>query len=312
MLLLVDGNNLMWRSLYGGDPLHRPSDGATTNATLNFVQALAAIISRYKPDRGVVAFDGPGPSFRVLLAPDYKGTREREETTPENAKQIEWMRRAVVLTGMTCTDSAPYEADDVLATLALSEPGRVVVASDDKDLTALVRGNRIIIHRFRDGMEVDEDTTRKKWGVAPTQVSDLLAMAGDAIDNHAGIAGVGSQRAAKLLKAHGSIEKILLAGPSVQGVRWARIASSAPYMLAMAATTRFIRAQVPKPHELLTDWQYSIANVIAALEAPEALDRFCRARRLNIRRVVADTEICSKNPILAIAPRRPVFGKRNP
>jgi DNA polymerase-1 len=47
-----------------------------------------------------------------------------------------------------------------------------------------------------------------KWDVPPTMIGDVLAIAGDSIDNIPG-AGIGRKAAAALLKEHGGLESLL-------------------------------------------------------------------------------------------------------
>jgi DNA polymerase-1 len=293
LTLLVDGSNLMWRSLHGCRPLNRPSDGAATHAALNFIAGLSALISRYRPVRGAVVFDGPGPSFRVLMTESYKGNRERVEPTEDDLRQVRWMRRVVKATGLSLTDSEPYEADDVLATLSRRIRSRVVVASDDKDLECLVEDGRVVIHRFRDGSRVDEAAVRERWGVAPSSVSDLLAIAGDSGDGHGGVPGIGPAAAKALIDAHRSVEGILLAGPSIRAVKWSRLAPHAHSLRRMAAVTRPVDAMVSRPGLLDREWPVGVARVIAALEAPKTLSAFCQARGVNPSSITPDPEVAS-------------------
>jgi 5'-3' exonuclease len=52
----------------------------------------------------------------------------------------------------------------------------------------------------------DADAVRRKFGVKPALIPDLLALVGDAQDGYPGIAGIGRATASRLLNRYGPIE----------------------------------------------------------------------------------------------------------
>src|SRR5208282_4864794 len=54
----------------------------------------------------------------------------------------------------------------------------------------------------------DSELVRKKWGVKPAQMVDLLALMGDDVDNIPGVDGIGQKGAATLLEKYGSLDGI--------------------------------------------------------------------------------------------------------
>jgi DNA polymerase-1 len=106
-----------------------------------------------------------------------------------------------------------FEADDLIATLldrvgrAAVDPELTVVVSSDKDLAQLV-GPKRILYDFARRERLDEAEVRRRFGIEPSQIPDLLALAGDPVDNIPGVSGVGRKTAAELLRALGSVEKI--------------------------------------------------------------------------------------------------------
>ena len=105
----------------------------------------------------------------------------------------------------------PLEADDALASAArlASEDQRVekvCIWANDKDLAQCVRGDRVV-QVDRRGMEIrDAEGVRKKFGVEPALIPDLLALVGDPQDGYPGIPGIGRATAARLLNQYGPIE----------------------------------------------------------------------------------------------------------
>ena len=106
-----------------------------------------------------------------------------------------------------------YEADDALATAAHrysadARVSQVVICTRDKDLAQCVDGDRVVMLDRVNRVVSNEDAIREKWGVAPAQIPDLLALVGDTADGIPGLAGWGRVSTAAVLSAYGSIEAI--------------------------------------------------------------------------------------------------------
>jgi 5'-3' exonuclease len=64
-----------------------------------------------------------------------------------------------------------------------------------------------VVQVDRRGKEIrDADGVRRKFGVEPALIPDLLALVGDAQDGYPGIAGIGRVTAARVLNRYGPIE----------------------------------------------------------------------------------------------------------
>lgn len=143
----------------------------------------------------------------------YKGTRQ---ATPDGlSQQIPRILELLDLLGIPVISKPGLEADDVIATLAdrlLQDPAhpelRIRIVSRDKDLEQLL-SERVTLYDIHTGDETDVAALWKKRGVAPSQVVDLLALTGDAVDNIPGVDGIGPRTAAKLVQQYGSLEGIL-------------------------------------------------------------------------------------------------------
>ena len=104
------------------------------------------------------------------------------------------------------------------ADAVLAAGGAVVVVSADKDLTQLVREDgRVAMLDFARAKRFDADGVRERFGVAPAQMPDYLALVGDAVDNLPGVPGIGPRTAAQLLVAFGSLEAIPPQGEAWRG-----------------------------------------------------------------------------------------------
>lgn len=317
MLLLVDGTNVLWRSAHSrhSQELARPSDGAPTGVALTFMRTILNACQRHQPKSGVVVFDGPGPGFRQLLNPSYKGMREHVMPN-QGREQIDFMRRAVWCLGLQLADSEPYEADDILATLAAREPGNAIILSDDKDLGTLVRGSRIVQHRMCDAKHkseaplLDSVAVKKRWGVAPHLLSDLQALSGDMVDNVQGIDGVGKISARDLIRTHGSVEHVALAAGKEIGKRWKSRAGGFTEIVRMASMTRLID-DVNIDLEIVRrapDWPRRVVAFFLALEAFSSASAFARKNRIDVKRISPDPKISSKSRLSTKPKKSILFG----
>jgi DNA polymerase-1 len=208
-LFLIDGNNQMYRAYHAIRGLSGP-DGRSTNAVYGFVTMLRKLIADHQPACIGASFDLAGPTFRDALAADYKANRT---AMPDDlAEQIPWVHEACEALGVPIVVQAGFEADDVIGTLARraeAEGMPVAIVTGDKDFFQLV-GDSIKVFNPRDeGTWFDAAGVKEKWGVAPEQVVDVLALMGDTIDNIKGVPGIGEKGATDLIATWGSLDALL-------------------------------------------------------------------------------------------------------
>jgi 5'-3' exonuclease len=60
----------------------------------------------------------------------------------------------------------------------------------------------------RRGLVIDEEAVTAKFGVAPSSITDYLALVGDSADGFPGLAGWGSKSAAAVLSRYGRLEDV--------------------------------------------------------------------------------------------------------
>lgn len=185
----------------------RGENGMPVNAVYGFCRFLTEFVERSNAEYVAVAFDeNLTQSFRNDLYPQYKMNRE---LPPEELKaQFKLCRRAAEAAGLFCVGHDRYEADDLIATLALSmrEQGfRNVIVSGDKDLAQLIRGKDFWWDYARD-RQLDAAKVVEKFGVPPEVIQDYLGLCGDAVDNIPGVPGVGPKTATALLQAYDNME----------------------------------------------------------------------------------------------------------
>ena len=204
---VIDAMNYIFRAYHAlPDNITAPS-GMLTNAVLGYLRTLLRIIKERRPEYMAAAFEGDG-SFRSTMYSAYKATRKQ---TPDDLEaQFDYCRRITEAIGVTCLEADDYEADDVIGTIAirmvaLGHP--VVIVTGDKDMSQLVC-NSVQIYDLAKESWLNESGVREKFGVAPSQIPDLLALHGDSVDNIPGVAGVGEKTARQILSVCKNVEDL--------------------------------------------------------------------------------------------------------
>jgi len=259
-LYLIDASIYVFRSWYIlPDSIVDPA-GVPVNAVHGFGDFLLQFIERTRPSHVAVAFDQSlETSARNELFPDYKANRE---PAPEALRcQFDRCRALARAAGLAEFASAHCEADDIIATLterARTAGFAVTVVTGDKDLAQVVRTDDEWWDFARD-RRLDGRGIEKHFGVRPEQIADMLALAGDPVDNIPGVPGIGKATAAKLLRRWGDIDTLYdnvdaVATMQFRGAR--RVAGllrehEAVVRLARQLTATFPADGLPPtPHEL--------------------------------------------------------------
>lgn len=211
-VLLIDGHSLFHRAFHALPPLST-SDGRPTNAVYGFLQMALLLLEQEQPDYVMVAFDGPGPTFRDEMYDQYKAHRPPMDDAL--VSQLPLLERAVEGLGLAAVQVEGYEADDIIGTVTrqAEEAGdEVVIVTGDKDLLQLVGPAVEVLATVRGISETkryDEATVREEYDLAPEQIVDLKALAGDSSDNIPGVPGIGDKTAHTILAQFDSVEEAL-------------------------------------------------------------------------------------------------------
>jgi 5'-3' exonuclease len=143
----------------------------------------------------------------------------------ELAEQWEQAPTLLESLGWAVSTSDDLEADDVMFSFARTEEGRggrALLLTGDRDLFGAV-SDRVAVVELRKGAmeaEIGPAQVRERYGVEPELVPDFIALRGDPSDGLPGAPGIGAKTAAELLRAHGSLEQLLIAAgasPSAAG-----------------------------------------------------------------------------------------------
>jgi DNA polymerase-1 len=221
-IFLIDGSSQMYRAYHAmrGSGLTGPG-GRSTHAVYIFVTMLRKLIQDHHPQYIAASFDLAGPTFRSDMATDYKANRS--PMPPDLAEQIPWVHEACEAMGVPILTYQRYEADDVIGTLATraTEQGfEVAIVTGDKDFFQLVHDGIKVYNPRDDGTWYDAEGVKEKFGVAPEQVLDVVALMGDSIDNIKGVPGIGDKGARDLIATYGSLENLLSHAAEVSNKRY--------------------------------------------------------------------------------------------
>jgi DNA polymerase-1 len=220
LLYLIDGSSQMYRAYHAIRGLTGP-DGRSTNAVYGFSTMLRKLVADHTPAFIAASFDLAGPTFRDDLSAVYKANRS--PMPPDLAEQVPLVREACEALGVPILTFQGFEADDVIGTLAVQAQAAgfdVAIVTGDKDFFQMVGGGIRVYNPRDEGTWYDADAVIEKLGVRPDQVVDVLALMGDAIDNIKGVPGIGEKGARELIAAHGSLDALLEAAPTVTQKRY--------------------------------------------------------------------------------------------
>jgi DNA polymerase-1 len=237
------------------------------------------------PDLGAVMWDMGMPQRRVALQPAYK--QQRAEMPDLMKPQLTFIQRIVPMLGFASLGLPDTEADDLMATYACIARARgdeVVIATNDKDLFQLVDDRVKVYSTNKADLATPSDTfallganaVRKKWGVEPPQIADVLSLIGDSVDNIPGVDGLGPKGAATLLTTHGSLDAILANPDAVKNER-------------MREKLRAARAQIEQNREMV--------RLDLDLPLPKPLDAL--GIRPRFSELIPELETCEFKSLLA-------------
>ncbi|WP_338514037.1 DNA polymerase I [Pseudomonas poae] len=197
-LVLVDGSSYLYRAFHALPPL-TTSKGLPTGAVKGVLNMLKSLRRQYPDSPFAVVFDAKGGTFRDDMYADYKANRP---SMPDDMRlQIEPLHQSVIALGFPLLCVEGVEADDVIGTLARSSAAAsrsVVISTGDKDMAQLVDGHITLVNTMT-GSAMDVEGVKEKFGVAPEQIIDYLALMGDSSDNIPGVPGIGPKTASGLL-----------------------------------------------------------------------------------------------------------------
>ncbi|MBQ3511388.1 MAG: DNA polymerase I [Bacilli bacterium] len=221
-IILVDGNNLLFRSFYATayqGVIMKNSKGFPTNALYGFINMMNKIIKEENPTYIMVAFD-KGKTFRHDKYDDYKAGRQ---AMPDELKlQFPKAKEVLDAMGIKHFEIDNYEADDIIGTLAkrVDEEDEFIatIVSSDKDLLQLI-SDEVDVKLLKQSGHIlmTREEFINTYQVEPIRMIDLKALMGDSSDHIPGVKGIGEKTAINLLVKYGSLDGLYENIESVTG-----------------------------------------------------------------------------------------------
>ena len=254
-LFLLDAFALIFRAYYALIRSPRiTSKGKNTNAQFGFTNALVDLLNKQKPSHIAICFDTAAPTERHTDFADYKANRQ--EAPEDLLASLPDIRKIIEGFNIPLIETDGFEADDVIGTLAKQaekEGYEVFMVTPDKDYGQLVSENIKIYKPPYQGGDfeiIGPKEVCEKWNIKEvSQVIDILAMMGDAVDNIPGIPGVGEKTAAKLLAEYGTVENVLDHADEIKGAIGEKVRKGKDLALMSKKLATIITSVPVKFHE---------------------------------------------------------------
>ncbi len=217
-IVLVDGSSYLYRAFHIPNLQNlENSEGMPTGAIRGVVSMLNRLLGNEKPSHIAVVFDAKGKTFRHDMYKEYKANRP---PMPEELRvQIEPLHDTVRALGLPLISESGVEADDVIGTLAKQAADQgyeVLISTGDKDMAQLVNDQVTLVNTMTD-TKMNADGVLDKFGVAPHQIIEYLALIGDKSDNIPGVPSVGPKTAAKWLNEYETLDEIIKNADAIKG-----------------------------------------------------------------------------------------------
>ena len=220
-LMLLDSASLWYRAYFGmPDTLVSPT-GQPVNAIRGYLDMTSRLLVKYQPNRIVACLEGDWrPSWRVELFPDYKLNRLDEEGGEEEpdtlGPQIPILLDVLDALGIPLLGVDDYEADDLMATFSVKQPGPVRIVTGDRDLFQLADDKRDVkIVYLAKGISnhdlVDLKWIQEKYQIPGDRYALFAMIRGDSSDGLPGIRGIGEKGAMLITNLFKTLPEVMQA-----------------------------------------------------------------------------------------------------
>jgi len=275
LTLLVDAPSLIYRALFSTPDSISTPQGTPINAAYGFIRMLARLVADHDPDYIACATDEDWrPEWRVELIPEYKAARAEPGSAQEEAEdllapQVPVAYDLLEQTGIRVVGHEGFEAEDIIGTLAVRAPGKVLIFSGDRDLFQLVEDpHTVVLYPIRGVSKldfVDESYIEGKYGIPGRAYKDYAILRGDASDGLPGVRGIGEKLASALVAKHGSLDKIIEAAETdAKGLPLQKVKRDLDYV-KRAEQVVTIQTDIPIPEvDLTRPRQIEAKEILAA------------------------------------------------
>jgi 5'-3' exonuclease len=220
--MLLDSASLWYRAYFGMPATLLAPDGTPVNAIRGYLDMTARLVGMYSPNRIVACIEGDWrPSWRVDIFPAYKANRLTEEGGEEEEPDLLTPQIPILLDlldefGIPMVGVDDYEADDVMATFSVTEPGPTRIVTGDRDLFQLVDDARDIkiVYLARGVSQhdlVDISWVARKYAIPGDRYALFAMFRGDPSDGLPGVRGIGEKGAALIANSFSTVDQALTA-----------------------------------------------------------------------------------------------------
>lgn len=215
-LLIIDAMNII-RRIHEAIPAPE-SDEKVADTIKSSLSSFKRALNNHRPTHAVAVFDYGGRTWKHDL---YEGYQANRKPMPEHLRDgLLTIKRELHEIGLHWIAIEGIEADDAIAALVekwcRTSLERAIILSTDKDFLQLLSEQVHIYDHFK-GVWRDSAYVVEKFGVKPSQMGDLLALMGDAVDGIPGVNKVGQKTAAELLRINGNLDRVISNSDKVSG-----------------------------------------------------------------------------------------------
>lgn len=224
MILIVDGNNNLYRAYYKFGQMSN-LDGLASGCVYGFLTITRGLLHKFNPDKVYIVFDGGRDPARMELHPGYKVREKRIDFDPDSFfSQRDDIERIMKALGIKTIRERYFEADDLIYALCKKHKGEeIVIASRDKDFNQLI-SPKVRVWDGHNQVLLKKSTLYGRLGYTPKECVDYLVLDGDKSDRIPGAPGFGPATIRKFLDEFGSIKRFLRKGGDFgkkgEGVTW--------------------------------------------------------------------------------------------
>jgi len=206
--LLVDGHNLLWRAHFATKLVDRK--GRPTSGVNGVMHMSRKLVSKFEPEKVIIAWDGGRSKQRLKVYPEYKSDRKsRDPQIVEHvARQAKICQRVFSKLPVKQIVVGGVEADDIIGLLCQKLKGSKLVLSNDSDFVQVVKGNTKL---FLPNKKKVKGATAEGFMLTARNVDEYLgfpvehyvlwkSMVGDTSDSIKGIDGIGPVRATGIIR----------------------------------------------------------------------------------------------------------------
>lgn len=265
---LIDANSMIHRAFHALPREMKNAKGQPINSVFGFTSMLIKIIQDFNPRLLAAAFDTEAPTFRHLKFEDYKANRP--ETDEDLIPQFDMVKKILEGFNVPVLEKEGFEADDILAALAvrLSRDYEVYIVSGDRDMLQLV-DERIKVVTTRKGVSevkiYDRERVFERFGVYPEEIPDFLALKGEPSDNIPGVPGIGEKTAAELIRKYGDLENLYKHIDELKNKRYYRALVELKDQVFQARELTRLRTDVEIGETSLPQFKFDKEKVAAVL-----------------------------------------------